>query len=215
MAKRIFYGGRRAQIGTTLTWFVAFLIIFFVLILFVIATALFSINAPSFSKAEGKAANLPNYPQEAIIGFDPGDLGLKRELFAFLNERVSSGLLVKEHMQSFDESVYNKNIRFTKEEIEDNSNYKIFYDSATSFFDKAYSECYVMCLEFGSAKPVNKQVIAGKDCPQTKNVYYDCFVSRAYIPSGIFNYAEYDMTLINGKKMKIKLLRGGISGVYS
>lgn len=224
MSSNIRFIGKKAQIGVTLTWFTAFLIIFFLMALFIIASALFSaaksVHEIPISGMNGKNANLDFAPSEPK-GYDPGDSALKRELVSFLNNEVNfqgSKVYVKDLISSFDESIYGAKERFSAETRESNPSYKTFYDSAKTFFDRAYDECYVMCLYFekkSSGLPSNRQVVIGKNC-SSREMGYDCSVSTQYILSDIFNYAELSVPSKSSgyNPTKIKILKGSISGAY-
>jgi hypothetical protein len=226
MSNNFKFIGKKAQIGATLTWFPAFLIIVFLMALFIIASALFSVTKSvhyiPISEINGKSANLEFAPGEPK-GYDSGDSALKRDMVSFLNSEVDlqgSKVYVKDLISSFDESVYGVNHRFSAEEVESHLDYKVFYNSTKSFFDNLYDECYVMCLYFekkdSRGLPSNKQVIVGKNCSSQEVLEYDCYVSYDYITSEVFNYAELSVPSKSAdyNPTKIKMLKGGISGVY-
>lgn len=226
---------RRAQIGSAITWFFSFVIVFFLLILFGIAGALFALqqSAPTVSPLMigSKSVNINLAPAEPS-GYDPGDLALQSDIITFLNSeseylgaRVSMGNLVG----TFDRNIYGAG-QFNSGQIKENANYKIFYDNATTFFDRIYDECYVLCLEFtdsGSIEPRKSQVIIGAKCPMRyssgEDIYsrdfkfYGCFASTRYTPSGNFNYAVVELPPLGENQQvstRIRMMRGDIVGDY-
>lgn len=214
---------RRGQTGGTLTWAIAFVIIFFITILFLGSNFLINSVKAGSSIIEvsyvGKSASLAEERTEPV-GYDVGDLELQRDLMAFLDSRTNfDGNLVslKELASSFDKSVYEKEKLFSSDEIKTNGLFKTFYEKAAGFFDNLYDNCYVLCIDFGDVNKKIEQTIAGKNCnPKKEDIYqrarelYSCHISKYYV-SGTFNYAKIELPSKNSYgMMTIKLLKGNL-----
>src|SRR3989344_4543927 len=84
---------KKAQIGATLTWFVAFIVIFFAMILFIGVVSILSAGrTPSESQFSygGKTISLSDTPG-VPVGYDSGDLGLQGDLNSFLSAQTEDG----------------------------------------------------------------------------------------------------------------------------
>lgn len=165
---------KKGQIAETLTWVAAFLVIFFVMLIFIGGAAVLSgnkkVTSASLITIGGKNDNLGG-ERGIPTGYDAGDLDLQRELGTFLRMSVNAG----------GDKVEIWNL------ISNAGNWNIVSASAHELFDPVYQGCYVIC--FG-----NGQIITGANC---KTGQYDCLVSKSEI-SGGFSYAE-----IGGTKMII------------
>jgi len=73
--------GKKAQLGATLTWFVAFIVIFFIMFLFTGATALLAVqkNVPIISWFTGAGEN------KISVGAYSTEIEMQRNLIFFLN----------------------------------------------------------------------------------------------------------------------------------
>ena len=218
--------GKKGQIGATLTWAFAFVVIFFVTLLFIGAVALLtagkSISVAAEASIGGKSINLQAVPS-VPSGYDPGDLGLQGDLAAFLKSEVE----INSNMMSFSDLIltFGDNIikrrdlvLYSEMKTDSYKDFNIFYEKSLSFFDSLYDQCYILCLEFEeNGNPTGEQTLIGKNCnPMMENIYersreyYSCDLSKKSV-SGGFNYASFDIFSNNPKDQKttkIKLLRG-------
>lgn len=219
---------KKAQAGTTITWVFAFVIIFFILFVFAVSSVLFAVHTEISSEISTLMSGSKSYFISAVAsepkGFDPGDLAAQRELSAFLNsenELNGANISMRDLISSFDGSVYTQRLNY--DEIKKNEKYNLFYQSGTSFFDKIYDECYILCLEFKRGEePATTNSLVGMKCPQgstgediyLRPLYFDCSVSSSSVPSGVFSYASFELPSVGASKeisARIKLLKGGVS----
>jgi hypothetical protein len=109
---------KRAQIGETMTWFVAFVVIFFIMVLFV-SFSITLAGKRSISKAEiGSSPNILIGPSEEFIGFLNGKIDFKgkivsmKELVIFegedaLEKQILFGKSAKEFLSSISSKIKN------------------------------------------------------------------------------------------------------------
>ena len=176
-----FRHNRKAAIASTLTWFIAFVIVFFMMIIYLVGVGVLSKqkSAPeiSASMAGSKMGMLSDNLAEPS-GYDPGDLELQRALATFLNsesEFNGKSVSMEDMISNLGTDVYRKSIMGTSE-IKGNPEYNKIYESATTFFDNMKSPywpdgaCYVLCLDFREElgtigyEPTGTQVIVGAKC---------------------------------------------------
>jgi hypothetical protein len=217
---------KRAQIGTTLTWLIAFTIIFFMLIIFVGGSALLSLKkgVPSVSESNpnSKSINL-SWRSVEPSGVDFGDLALERDLVSFLNmPSGAGGQSFGDLIQGFDPGVYSNPRLMSDSDIQAHEEMKLLYESAVANFDELYGECYVICLEFRTASGggfesiTSNQIIIGKECnPKTEKAYgrlrgyYGCYVTSSNA-KGVFNYAKIELhpDRDSERVVHVKMLKG-------
>ncbi len=218
---------KKAQIGTTITWVVAFTIIFFMLLILIGGSALLALK----KSVPDVSANNPNSKSTDLTwkvvepsGIDFGDEALQRELITFLNKPLENGERMGDLIGSFDSGIYSNPRLMGDSEIQGNEKMKLFYETAVKNFDEIYADCYVLCLEFrtqggGDFKSITgNQIIVGKECaPKTSEIYgrlrgeYSCYVSN-YNVGGMFNYARVDLhpDRNDGRVVAVKILKGGL-----
>ena len=80
---------KKAQIGTTITWFVGFFIVFFVIILFLSGTMILAADKRIF---EGR--------DEIKLVEQGSKLEMQRDLFDVLNSKTENGVLIKDFIES-------------------------------------------------------------------------------------------------------------------
>lgn len=229
---------KRAAISATLTWFTAFVIIFFMMILFLAGVGVLSKQKASSyvsaSMAGSKSGALLDQYSEPS-GYDSGDLELQRALAAFLNsesEFNGNKRQMKDAISNLGAEVYRKNSVMSASEIKGNPEYNKIYESATTFFDGMSSlywpdgACYVLCLDFKEKlstigyEPMGSQVIVGnkclyggKDIYSRGNAYYRCAVSKYGISSKVFNYAYLELFPDENRMVRVRILQGGIKPI--
>lgn len=209
---------KRGQIGATLTWFAAFLIIFFIMIIYLSATAALAVARKASVTARENEIGLKEYKT--------GDLEVQRNLEGFLNSDIDADgsktmikNLAKSKLFSEIKALQVANI-YSTGEIKDKAEYKnikTFYESTTGFFDKLYDSCYLMCVYFEEDRKTKfSQGFLGLKCSgSAENIYerqpnyysyYSCTdLDEGTTPwqynKGAFEYEE------GNSIMRIKLFR--------
>ena len=205
--------GKRAQLGATLTWIAAFIIILFVMALFLLLTAslIGEKKIPVISSISGSSKD-----KIELASSLSSSLNVQKDLHSFLDididykgSRVkASDLLAVSH-----KDFYEKDIELT--ELERNPDYEsfnVFRENLISHFNGIYDSCYSACVYFVSGESYPYQEIFGNGCSgeevrsSLNEIIYSC--EDLFDDSEESSYPSAYVVSANGE-IKIKLFRGG------
>lgn len=143
---------KKSQVGMTMTWVVAFIVIFFILILFlaIVSGLAAKRNVPLISLFYDTSSSL-EISKEAH-----DDISANKELTRFLESPVQYNgeprtmkeflILSKDKLFSVP-TTPDGNLNFIQIKAnQEYADFTSFYTSTASFFDKTYNKCYVVCL---------------------------------------------------------------------
>ena len=153
---------KKAQIGATMTWMLAFVIIFFIMVVFAVISVVFSVKKvvmPTDVLFNTEA-------NEIVVGTSTElsslDYGLSRNLLVFLESYVKD----KGYMYDLI-GIY---VNSGQEEISNS-----IQENAVKYFDSQYGKsCYHICLmAIKDGKSNNIMEISGKECSISERIGLD------------------------------------------
>ncbi len=182
MKRHLNFYDKKGDIGTTMTWVPAFVIIFFLVTLFILGVVILAgTKKITFQDNEIK---IENYLQgeQSELNYPIRDLKLANDINSFLLvplKKDTDLILIEDLLRNIGKG--------------DNDNYKLLEDNAVSFYDGIYDECYSICIDFSynSEAQETKQIL-GSAC---KEEFYSC---------GELRINKYSSLLYSDAKIKSK-----------